>query len=332
MRLVQLAHDNLGRKVALVDEPNLILLDHFSSVFEMVQFALQQKSALRDLIRHYLSEVVIDYDTVYTGGSNWKLLSPVDHPELNACYLTGTGLTHRSSAMNRNAMHENLSPDQMTDSMKMYLMGVEGGTPSTGKIGIQPEWFYKGNGSIMKAHGTSLSIPSYARDGGEEPEVAGVYYVDNAGIPWRIGFVAANEFSDHIMERQNYLYLAPSKIRECAVGPELVLDLDFSDINGKVSVIRRDETVWTSEIKTGEKNMCHSLPNLEYHHFKYANHRVPQQIHIHFFGADAFSFGAGIKLQENDVMEVSWENLGRPLRNSIQIDQLPEKMFQINNL
>lgn len=332
MRLVQLAHDNLGRKVALVDEPNLILLDHFSSVFEMVQFALQQKSALRDLIRHYLSEVVIDYDTVYTGGSNWKLLSPVDHPELNACYLTGTGLTHRSSAMNRNAMHENLSPDQMTDSMKMYLMGVEGGTPSRGKIGIQPEWFYKGNGSIMKAHGTSLSIPSYARDGGEEPEVAGVYYVDNAGIPWRIGFVAANEFSDHIMERQNYLYLAPSKIRECAVGPELVLDLDFSDINGKVSVIRRDETVWTSEIKTGEKNMCHSLPNLEYHHFKYANHRVPQQIHIHFFGADAFSFGAGIKLQENDVMEVSWENLGRPLRNSIQIDQLPEKMFQINNL
>ncbi len=52
--------------------------------------------------------------------------------------------------------------------------------------------------------------------------------------------------------------------------------------------------------------MAHSLANLEYHHFKYANHRVPGQAHVHFYGADAFSFGEDVRLQDGDRMEVRW--------------------------
>jgi hypothetical protein len=199
--------------------------------------------------------------------------------------------------------------------MKMYLWGVEGGHPENGGIGIQPEWFYKGNGSVLRAHGSDLEIPPYGNDGGEEPELAGVYLNDVYGKPWRIGFTTANEFSDHIMERKNYLYLAPSKIRNCAIGPELVVTSNFGDIHGEVSIVREGDTLWKKAINTGERNMAHSLANLEYHHFKYANHRLPGQGHVHFFGADAFSFGAGIELQENDVMQVDWEGMGRPLRN-----------------
>ena len=44
---------------------------------------------------------------------------------------------------------------------------------------------------------------------------------DPDGKPWRLGFALGNEYSDHVTERQNYLYLAHSKLRACAIGPEL---------------------------------------------------------------------------------------------------------------
>jgi hypothetical protein len=74
-------------------------------------------------------------------------------------------------------MHD-ASSAELTDSMKMFRWGVEGGRPAPGKIGVAPEWFYKGNGSILRAHGEPLLVPSYAEDGGEEGEIAGVYWID----------------------------------------------------------------------------------------------------------------------------------------------------------
>ena len=246
--------------------------------------------------------------------------------------LAGTGLTHKASAENRQKMHQAEAESELTDSMKIYLWGVEGGHPKTGKIGVQPEWFYKGNGSVLKAHNEILSVPEYGHDGGEEPEIAGVYVINSKGKPWRIGFTTCNEFSDHVMERKNYLYLAPSKIRNCAIGPELVITDEFADISGRVRVTRNGAALWEQEINTGERNMCHSLENLEYHHFKYENHRIPGMAHIHFFGADAFSFGEGIALEDGDEMVVLWEGFGRPLKNTIALSKDQEKMVSIGSL
>ena len=67
--------------------------------------------------------------------------------------------------------------------------------------------------------------------------------------------------------------------------------------------------------------MSHTVANLEHHHFKHTAHRRPGDAHIYFFGADAFSFGAGIALEHGDVMEIAWKGFGRPLRNPIQIDR-----------
>ena len=140
------------------------------------------------------------------------------------CFISGTGLTHKASAENRNNMHDKQAAGQLTDSMEMYLWGEEGGKPGTGKIGVQPEWFFKGNGTGLKGHSQTLEIPAYADDGGEEPEIAGIYLISDTGTPYRLGFTQGNEFSDHVMEKKNYLYLAPSKIRECfhrpRTGPE----------------------------------------------------------------------------------------------------------------
>ena len=126
-----------------------------------------------------------------------------------------------------------------------------------------------------------------------------------------------NEFSDHVFERRNYLNLAGSKLRMCSLGPELVVNPEFDDVTGKARVVRGEQLIWEKPIRTGEANMCHSLSNLEHHHFKFAMHRQPGMLHVHFLGADALSFGDGIRLQAGDVTEVEFENFGRALRNVI---------------
>jgi len=331
MRLVQLFHPANGRKIALVQEPSLVLLEKFNSVYELAIEALHSGDNIKAAVEKHLSGSIINYDAVYHGNGEWSLLPSFDCPQnVYSCLVSGTGLTHKNSALNRQMMHQ-ASGENVTDSMKIYQWGLEGGQPENGKIGIQPEWFYKGTGAILGGHRQPLLVQAYANDGGEEPEVAGVYVIDDNGQPFRIGFTTGNEFSDHVMERKNYLYLAPSKLRNCAIGPELVVDMEFEDLEGKVRVKRGDNELWSALIHTGEKHMAHSLANLEYHHFKYADHRQPGQAHVHFFGADAFSFGSGIKLENGDIMEVSWQGMGRPLNNPIQIETGREEFIKVNN-
>jgi hypothetical protein len=134
------------------------------------------------------------------------------------------------------------------------------------------------------------------------------------------------------MEKKNYLYLAHSKIRTCSLGPELVITDSFSDISGEVSIIREGEIIWKKSVKTGEHNMAHSLENLEYHHFKHPNHCLPNDVHVHFFGTGAFSFGEGLQLENGDIMSVFWEGMGRALLNPLKVDKTAERLLEIRAL
>jgi hypothetical protein len=78
--------------------------------------------------------------------------------------------------------------------------------------------------------------------------------------------------------------------------------------------------------------MCHSVANLEHHHFKYQGHRHPGHVHIHFFGASAFSFGDGVALEEGDWMEVSFPQFGRPLRNRFAKEDPRDNPVQVKVL
>jgi hypothetical protein len=222
--------------------------------------------------------------------------------------------------------------EELTDSMQMFRWGLEGGRPGPGRIGIAPEWFYKGAGTILRAHGEPLLVPSYAEDGGEEAEVAGVYLVDPQGTPRRLGMAAGNEFSDHRFERKNYLNLAGSKLRTCALGPELVVDPAFDSVPGRVALERAGRALWSKEIRTGEAEMCHSLQNIEHHHFKFEVHRRPGDVHVHFFGAHGLSFGDGVALADGDVMEVRFEGFGRPLRNTVRVSRTADALVIVQPL
>jgi hypothetical protein len=335
MHLVQLANQST-RRVALVNEPHLKLLTDVASIYELAQLCLRKSISIKQMVWSLPIGESLLYDDVYSSKSSWRLLAPIDVPgEISRMLVSGTGLTHIGSAKERQAMHlanPSKQAEVLTDSMRMFQWGIEGGRPLPGQIGIAPEWFYKGDGSIVRGPFEALDIPGYAEDGGEEAELAGVYIIAEDGTPYRIGMVTGNEFSDHRFEKHNYLNLAGSKLRTCSIGPELVVGPDFTNVSGEVRIERDGETLWHRKIASGEHNMCHSLSNLEHHHFKFAGHRQPGSVHIHFFGANALSFGDEVVLQEGDVAEIRFDGFGRSLRNPIHEEVKSSKPVNVRSL
>ena len=262
----------------------------------------------------------MDLERAYEDG---RLLPPITHPDPAHLYVTGTGLTHLGSASTRDAMHQKqdaAAEAKMTDSMRMFRMGLDGGKPANGVPGVQPEWFYKGNGHTIAAPGAALHSPSFADDAGEEPEIAGIYLIGDDGTPFRLGFALSNEFSDHVMERVNYLYLAHSKLRPASFGPEIRVGPAPSDIRGTSRILRGGDVIFEKPFLSGEANMSHSIANLEHHHFKYGLFRHPGDVHVHMFGTATLSFADGIRTQQGDVFEIEAQPFGLLLRNTLEVE------------
>ena len=137
-------------------------------------------------------------------------------------------------------------------------------------------------GTILRAPGEPLVIPAHAGDGGEEAEMAGV--LPGSGPtdgPGALEWPPATNSPNHVcvFEKQNYLNLAGSKIRTCAIGPELTVSAPFQTVPGRARIERDGRELWAKDICTGENEMTQlSLcSNLEHHHFKFENphRRVP---------------------------------------------------------
>jgi len=294
------------------------------STYKLAVEAIARGCGLKELVDERLHGAEQDYDQLLADGS---ILPPLDHPDPAHCIVTGTGLTHLGSADTRDAMHKKVSGEieTLTDSMKMFRMGLEGGKRNDGKPGIQPEWFYKGSGSILRGCGQPLVMPDFSQDGGEEPEIAGLYVIAADGTPYRLGFALGNEFSDHVMERQNYLWLAHSKLRQCSVGPALRTGALPDHVEGVSRVLAVDGRVrWERPFLSGEANMSHYVGNLEHHHFKYALFRRPGDVHVHFFGTATLSFADGVRVQPGEIFEIEAEGFGRPLRNALAVEPAPD--------
>lgn len=327
MHLIQFLDESGQRAVGVVDGTSVRTITHAASVYDIALAALTAGTTMADVIGTTKLGPDLDRDAMLIEG---RMLSPIDHPDPAHLYVTGTGLTHLGSAATRDAMHQGAAMETLTDSMKMFRMGVEGGKPAPGTAGVQPEWFYKGNGYSVVAPGRALPSPAFALDAGEEPEIAGIYVIDQKGNPRRLGFCLANEFSDHVTERMNYLFLAHSKLRACSFGPELRVGDLPAHISGASRIIRAGRVIWEKPFLSGEANMSHTLANLEHHHFKYDLFRNPGDVHVHMFGTATLSFADGIKTQAGDIFEIAEPQFGAPLRNSVSIEA--EKPVQIGRL
>jgi hypothetical protein len=315
VRLIQLEITGNGRHVAaLQDVHRGTLLDGVESVYSLAVRAIEEGRSLAEAVAVRQTRQAVD---LHAAGI--RILAPVDHPDPAHLHLTGTGLTHLGSAESRDKMHALAAKgDAQTDSMRIFLQGLKGGKPAPGKVGVQPEWFYKGNGFSVAASGDALEVPDFALDGGEEPEIAAIYLIDPEGSPRRLGFCLANEFSDHITERENYLWLAHSKLRQASLGPELLTGELPVNIQGSSSLLRDGKTIWEKPFLSGEENMSHTVANLEHHHFKYSLFRKPGDLHVHFFGCGTLSFADGVKTQEGDVFDIRADAFLLPLRNTMR--------------
>ena len=314
LRLAQIRHQD-GRAVVATREGVSRIVNGVASVHALALAAIGAGRSLAGEVEALGLGASVDLKALLASG---QVLTPLDHVDPAHVMVAGTGLTHLGSAEGRDKMHKDLAdPSKLTDSMKMFRMGLDGGRPAPGQEGVQPEWFYKGDGSTVIAPGAALPSPSFALDAGEEPEIAGLYVNGPDGQPWRIGFALGNEFSDHVTERQNYLYLAHSKLRVSAIGPELLVGDLPADVRGTSKIIRGGATVWEKPFLTGEANMSHTLANLEGHHFKYALFRRPGDVNIHYFGTATLSVSDGFKTREGDVFEIASEAFGLPLANPI---------------
>jgi hypothetical protein len=318
MNIIQYTDQKSRPRVGVVDGDQVFPLRKVRSTVELAGLAMKGKTtlavaanALRETGREKMSSLLKEK----------RLLSPVTHEDPAHCIITGTGLTHLGSASARDSMHKKLEggSEELTDSLKMFKSGLEGGKPAKGMAGVQPEWFYKGDGRWLVAPGAPLPMPSFALDGGEEPELSGLYLIDAKGQPRRLGFALGNEYSDHITERQNYLLLAHSKLRHSAIGPEMITGAAPSHIEGTSRIVRKGQVVWQKPFLTGEGNMSHTIANLEYHHFKYEAFRKPGDVHIHYFGTATLSIVDGFRTEDGDVFEIEAKPFGAALRNPLKV-------------
>jgi hypothetical protein len=318
MRLVQYVEAGGSRAVGLVsdDGATAVALAEHATVRELALSAARRGVPLARLARDCARGARVELARL---AAERRLLPPLDHPDPAHCLVTGTGLSHLGSAAARDAMHAKIAKDEssLTDSMRMFKWGVEGGKPADGAVGVQPEWFYKGDGRWVANPGGDLELPPFALDGGEEVEIVALFVIGDDGEPLRLGYCLGNEFSDHVMERQNYLYLAHSKLRQSSYGPELLLGDLPAHVAGQARLLRRRETIWRDDFLSGDDNMAHAVRNLEWHHFKYRQFRVPGDVHVHFLGAATGSFTAGVKTEVGDVFEISAPAFGSPLVNTL---------------
>ena len=317
--LIQYRSAEGKRQVAALDETGRAMrVDAAPTIYSLAEMAISRGESLTKVVYGAGSGEFVDLEALVREG---RLLAPIEHEEPSRLFLTGTGLTHLGSAKGRDAMHrQEKDAAAQSDSMKMFMMGLEGGKPAENKPGVQPEWFYKGNGSCIAAPGGAIHSPAFALDAGEEAELAGIYLIGPGGIPVRIGFCLANEFSDHVTERTNYLWLAHSKLRQAALGPEIYIGPLPDHVEGRVRILRDHSVLWEKPFLSGEANMSHSFENLEQHHFKYAMFRRPGDIHVHFFGTATLSFSDGVRAQTGDVFEIEASPFRLPLRNVLAVD------------
>jgi hypothetical protein len=272
----------------LVAGDELHLLATYRTAYDFAMAAIETGQKLRDLLSTDLTGIVLDYREVYALRSGWRFLPSFDHPrDASKCLVSGCANAHYATAPRPAAA----------------------------------PWFTKGNGMHLRAHGEALSIAASDLSGVEEAEIAAVYLIAPDGVPRRVGLTPGNEFADVAMVEQDARLLSRAKLRPCAIGPELALDLDFVDVTGSVSVERSGAAIWSKEIVTGEKHTAFTLAELEQYHFQFDAHRIPGNAHVHFLGGSVSSYGDGIRLDQGDEVVIQWQGFGRPLRNPIEREQ-----------
>ena len=124
-RLVQMEKKG-ERLVALVEEPKLRVLDGVASVYALAQESMARGGKLSELAQKRATGESLEYEEIYRGDSEWRLLPPIDFPgEPARCLVSGTGLTHLGSA--RTLVRACLAQTGQCGGRRIAAGGAQGG-------------------------------------------------------------------------------------------------------------------------------------------------------------------------------------------------------------
>lgn len=317
MRLSQLV-DEKGQKIVCATDENGVSkkLNNVSDIRSLALEAIDGGKTIPALVAERLSDDVIDLAKAL---DEKRILVPIDHPDSSHVFVSGSGLSHKSWLDQHDELDED--EDKWPDYLKVMVLGAKGGKPEDGKLGAQPEWFYKGTGDILVAPGGAIEHPFYGDGLGEEAEIAGIYIIGSDNQPYCIGYTLGNEVSDEQMYFKNVYHLAQSKKRNVALGPEMLIGDLPSDIPAKITLERGGKEKWSAEFRTGADNMLHSYANIEAHYFKYRKWYKPGDIHVLYFGNAVMSTEQGEVMEDGDVFRLECDLFGLPLVNSIEFGE-----------
>ncbi|GAA3254256.1 hypothetical protein GCM10020258_11880 [Sphingomonas yabuuchiae] len=166
-RLLQHRAPSGERSVILARGDQAAFVPGVESVIALAQRAIAEGRSLLDTALACGQGESVDLAAELAAG---HLIAPIDHADPAHCVMTGTGLTHLGSAEGRDKMHRDAAAAaHQTDSMRMFLEGVEGGKPGKGQVGQQPEWFYKGTARSWSAPATRWKCPPLHRTAAKSP-------------------------------------------------------------------------------------------------------------------------------------------------------------------
>ena len=210
--------------------------------------------------------------------------------------------------------------------MRMFQMGLEGRQAGgRASAACSRNGSTRATASTVVPPGAPFRSPDFALDGGEEPEIVGIYVIGPDGTPCALGFALGNEFSDHVTERQNYLWLAHSKL---AAVPRSGRRLLIGDAAGRRarrrrgSARRRGHLGKAVPVGRGQ-HVATPSPTSSTITSSIALFRRPGDVHVHFFGTATLSFSDGVKTEPGDVFEIEAKPFTLPLSNSYAVAPHP---------
>jgi hypothetical protein len=164
-------------------------------------------------------------------------------------------------------------------------------------------WSYQGSGASLYGHGEPLPVALPLASAAVPGDLAAVYVIGPDRAPRRVGVTPGN------------------RSRFSSIGPELTLDADLPGVEGRARVMRKRRKAWEETLSSGGAPLLLALAAIEPDHFESADYRQPGDAHIHFFGERFFRARHGTALRDGDEVVIEYQDLGRALRNPIQMEQ-----------
>lgn len=123
--LISQVRDGDGVAVVVRDGSEAAIVTGATGTYALAMAATAEGLSLADIVARRGLGPAVDLAALTADG---QMLLPLTHPDPARMHLSGTGLTPLGSAATPDAMH--VKPDaEMTDSMRMFRMGVEGASP-----------------------------------------------------------------------------------------------------------------------------------------------------------------------------------------------------------